>query len=258
MNPMTIVSSFGNGIIHFAKKNDTKLMTVAVCGGVAATGILSGKAAIKAYKVLEEEEYTSEKPLTTGEKVKKTWKFFLPPFAAAVATMTVATLTESVNLSKQAALFEAYTIAKNARVEFSEAAKKVMGEKKVEKVREEIVKDKIAANPPTDENIIYTTHGDTLCREGWHGRYFKSDIAFIKDVFNKLNDRINSNPMNIVTMEDLFLELDLPPLPRDKYWEFSQDTGIMRPTFTSGLTETTGLPYFSFDFDEYNEPIFSR
>ena len=127
MNPVTIASNFGNGIINFAKKNDTKLMTVAVCGGVVATGVLSGKAAIKAYKVLEEEEYTSEKPLTFGEKAKKTWKFFLPPFAAAVATMTVATLTESVNLSKQAALFEAYTITKNARVEFSEAAKKGLG-----------------------------------------------------------------------------------------------------------------------------------
>lgn len=254
MNPITLVNNFGNGIIKFAEKHDTKIMTAAVCGGVIATGVLSGRAAIKAYKILEEEEYTAEKPLTFGEKFKKTWKIFLPPFASAVATMTVASLTESVNLSKQAALFEAYTIAKNARMEFSDKAKELLGEKKVEKIREELVKDKVAANPPDELNIIYTSHGDTLCREGWHGRYFKSDIAFIKEVFNKLNDRINSNPMNEVSMEDLFIELDLEPMARDKYYIFNQDTGIMRPTFTSGLDDKTGLPYFSIDFDEYHEP----
>ena len=253
---LKLFSNVGKSVINFATRNDTKLMTAAVCGGIVATGVLSARAGIKAYKILEEEEYTAKKPLKFTEKAKKTWTVWIPPFAAAAATIAVASITESVNLSKQATLFEAWTIAKNAKSEFVDKTKEVVGEKKVEKIKEELIKDKVAANPPSEPNIIYTSHGDTLCREGWHGRYFKSDIAFIKEVFNKLNDRINSNPMNYVTMEDLFLELDLEPMARDKYWMFSQDTGIMKPTFTSGLDETTGLPYFSIDFDEYNEPEF--
>ena len=259
VNPMTLASNAGRGIIHFAKRNDTKIMTVAVCGGVIATGVLSGKAGIEAYKILEEAEYTAPKPLTIKEKAKKTWKVFIPPFAAAVATITIAGFTEHINLSKQAALFEAYTIAKNARTEFVEKSKEIFGEKKVEEVKDAIVNDKVKTDPPNELNVIYTTKGDTLCKESWHGRYFKSDIPYIKECINKLDGHINAHPMNDASMADIFHEWGLPCPDRDKNWLFNQDTGpiIEHIHYRSGLDDVTGLPFFYIDFDD-SEPMFSH
>lgn len=259
INPMTLASNVGKGAINFAKRNDTKLMTLAVCGGVVATGVLSGKASIEAYKVLEEAEYTSPEPLTPKQKAQKTWKIFIPPFAAAVATITIAGFTEHINLSKQAALFEAYTLAKNARTEFVEKSKEIFGEKKVEEVKDAIVSDKVKADPPNELNVIYTTHGDTLCKEGWHGRYFKSDIPFLKEGINKLDGHINAHPMNEASIADIFREWGLPYPERDENWRFNQDTGpiIEHIHYRSGLDDVTGLPFFYIDFDDA-EPMFSH
>lgn len=254
MNLMLLTRKLGTQVIHVVNRHDTTIMTGLVIAGVIGTGYLSGKATIKAYKVLEEAEYTSKEPLTKKEKLKKVWKIYIPPFAVAAATVTIAIGAQKLNLDRQTNLFQAVCLAENARKEFEAKTENVIGKNKTEKIREEILSDKINVNPPTDENIFLTSHGDTLCFDVFSGRYFKHDIEKIKAAINTCNNRINN--FERITMNELYRELDIPTLERigDDYEYSNEYTGLMEPKFTSILT-ANDIPCFVLDF--YNPPALS-
>lgn len=251
MNLVSMVSKFGSGIVDFASKNSTSIMTVGAVVGVGATAYLSGKASIKAYKAIEELEYTSEKAPTNKDKFKRVWKFYIPPFASAVATVTLLLGAQSINMQRQAALFNAYYMADTARKEFEKSAEKVVGKGKVNKIHEDVMKEKVSKNPPTEENTIYTKHGDILCFDEMSGRFFKSDIEYIRSVYNKLNNRINCGEH--ISPNDIYYELDLPPIELGDSMEWSSRyTGLIELRLQSGKT-VNEIPYLSIGY--YNPPV---
>lgn len=247
-----VFTELGAKALEFANKNASTLMTAGVVAGVVGTAYLAHEAGRKSQKMLEELEYTSKEAPTKKEKLQRVWKVYVPPFASAVATITLALGAQSVNLRRQATLIEAYLMANSAKEEFVKKTEEVVGKNKIQKIHEEIVKDKVAQNPPTEENIIFTSHGDTLCFDVYTGRYFKSDVEFIRKVINDLNNRINLGER--IVLNDLYFDLELPQIRLGDAFMWSMDTtGLIDLRPESGLHDTTGKPYYALDF--YNKPV---
>ena len=108
MKTLELIGRFGEKVIKGIRDHDTVLMTAGVIVGVAGTAYLTHKATIKAYGVIEEAEYTSAMPLTRKEKAKLVWKIYIPPFAAAVATISLAVGNQIVNTQLQVANLERF------------------------------------------------------------------------------------------------------------------------------------------------------
>ena len=247
-----IFTDLGAKALSFANKNASTLMTVGVVAGIVGTAYLSHEAGKKSQRILEELEYTSEKPPTRKEKFQKVWKVYLPPFASAVATITLAVGAHSVNMRRQATLIEAYLMANSARKELVEKTEEVVGKNKMQKIHEEIVKDKVTANPPTEENVIFTSHGDVLCFDVWSGRYFKSDPEYIRKTINDANERMVSNER--IYYNDLYYEWGIPPIKVGSNLRWSmEETGLIDLRAESGLHDITGRPYYAIDW--YTPPV---
>lgn len=118
--------------------------------------------------------------------------------------------SNSVSLRRQAALASAYSIGREALMDYETKAADIFGKNKVEKIKNEIAKDKVLSEPPTDKSIIDTGRGQTIFRDVVTGGDFKSDIEYIKSVFNNLNSQLNA--YDYVTLNDLRWELGLPQI----------------------------------------------
>lgn len=194
--------------LNFIKRNDTYILTGMTVAGVVCTAVLSGKAAVKAYKVIEEEEYSKGLPLSNKEKFQKTWKIFIPPFASAVATATLSIGAQALNKRTEAVLLKSYLAEAAMRKTFEEKTKEVVGEKKVEKIRNDIDKDRVQTNPPDEKNIIPTKHGHSLFMDAWTHQYFYTDAAFLKTEAAKFINAIRKDQYK--SLNDFYYMIDLP------------------------------------------------
>ena len=90
------------------------------------------------------------------------------------------------------------------------------GEKHLEKIKDDIAKDKVLASPFNNDAIINTGHGNMLMYDIIGKRFFLSDIEYIRqrrDVFNddmaeqKMQGKIAARSLN-----QWYEEIGLPPL----------------------------------------------
>jgi len=248
MKTLELISNFGDGIIKGIQRHDTLLMTVGIIGGVAGTAYLTNKAAMKACVIIEEAEYSSDHKLNRFEKARLVWKIYVPPFAMAVATISLAVGNQIVNMKRYNAAIEAYLLAKSAQEEFETKAEEIVGKNKVEKIKEKVIEGRLEDDSPTDENTELTQYGDTLCYDFVHKRWFKSDIPTLKERFNLLVESFNNG--NTKSYYDIFYDIyGITPSTdaEEKVWVPGY-TNAPKPTYRSMLTKE-GLPCFVIDWD---------
>ena len=185
-----------------ANKNSPTILSAAAVAGVAATAILTGKAAIKAYRALGDAEASKylvapetvpPEPFTKKEIVQITWKCFIPPASTGLATLACIIGANQIGLRRQAAMFGAYTLADTAFREYKDEVLEQLGVTKERKIQDEVAKKQIDANPVTSNEVIILAGGDQLCFESSTGRYFKSDIETIRQAENNINRSIVTN-----------------------------------------------------------------
>ena len=158
-------------------------------------------------------EYTSDSPPTGKEKLKAVLPTYIPTMALGAMTFACIIGSNSVSLRRQAALASAYSIGREALMDYETKAADIFGKNKAEKIKNEIAKDKILSNKST--NVIETGVGETYFEDVvFGGDRFKSDIEYIKKVFNDLNNRLNN--WNYVTVDDLRWELGLKKVKAGK------------------------------------------
>lgn len=141
----------------------------------------------KNEKALEErmqkgDDSTPIEPLNWKEKgfifVKHYWKAILFMLISMAAT------GGSVYCSnkKIKALAVLAAAAESNLIDFEDAAKKVLGEKKFEQIKNQVLEDDLKKNPPSDEIIHNTGRGNTLMYEPWFRTYFRSDIENVRSM----------------------------------------------------------------------------
>ena len=255
MKTLELIGRFGEKVIKGIRDHDTVLMTAGVIVGVAGTAYLTHKATIKAYGVIEEAEYTSAMPLTYKEKAKLVWKIYIPPFAAAVATISLAVGNQIVNMRKYNSAIEAYLLAKTAKEEFVEKTEAVVGKKKIEQVREEITQDHADMEPPTEDNVTLTTYGETLCYDDWYGKWFKHDIQKLKEGFNDIGSRFNDGEN--ISYFDIFYDVygyktGIPKAASKEGW-CPGYSSMPKPKFIA-IKAVGDVPAIAVVWEESNEP----
>lgn len=168
------------------KKHAPTILTATAVIGTAITASLSFRAGLKASHVLHEAQLKSKTPLTKKEKLKDTWKLIVPPAIVGGATAACIIGSHSLQLRKTAAIASMYTIAETTLKEYKEKVIETIGERKEQKIVDQITQEHIDANPVSKNIITHTGKGDTLCYESVTGRYFKSDIETIRKMQNDM------------------------------------------------------------------------
>lgn len=196
------------------KKHSPGILTGVGITGLFITPILAVKATPKALKLIEEEKRRKQVDrLTPIDTIKATWKCYIPTAASVVSSAACIIGANTVHARRTAALATAYGVSESALREYKEKVLETLGEKKEEAIRNEIDKDRLAKNPVSRNEVIVTQKGNTLCYDHWSKRYFYSDIQTIRKIQNDLNEKLLNDIGGNITLNDLYYELGLEPLP---------------------------------------------
>ena len=227
-----IIKNLGGTI----SKNSPHILTGLGCAGVLTTAVLTGKASIKAYEILEQERnrrYASE-PIRTKEVFELTWREFIPPVIVGTSSIACIIGANSINVKRNAALAALYSLSETAFREYKTKVVEEIGRTKETKIRDSVVGDKIAANPPSDRTIIMTGDGEVLCYDALSDRYFKSSIEKIRQKINELNRDLLSEMW--LSLNDLYYAIGLPTTKLGDQMGFDIEKGLIEIDYSSHLS----------------------
>lgn len=172
--------------------NSPAILTAVAVVGVVTTALLVAKAAPKAHCDLLHLASESTEKIELIDKVIHTYKHYIP--AAAVGTATIACIigANTINTKRSAALASAYGLTELAFKEYRDKVVEHIGEKKEEKVHDEVMKDVVNRNPLSSNQIILTGAGRSLFLDNFSLRYFETDMETVRRAVNDVNDQIFS------------------------------------------------------------------
>lgn len=173
-----------------------------------ASTVLAVKATPAAAKKLEKkkEELNVEK-LPIKETVQTVWKDYLPAALSSVGGVCFITASVSTSNKRYMALGTSYGLLKDFAYTYREKVIETIGEKKDEKIRNEIQQEKMDRDKIDESKIIINGNGTTLFKDSLTGQYFRMDInKFKQKALELANDELNEN---YVGVPDWLLELGL-------------------------------------------------
>lgn len=196
-----------------AKHSPVILVALGITGMVT-TVIMASKATPKAREILDnlhEEQAELEEENTKLMAVVKDVKAVAPVYVPSVimGSITIACIIGSYSISarRTAALATAYGISERTLKEYQQKVIETIGDKKEEKLREEIQRDRVINDPPSNHEVIVPGSGDMLCYDSVFGRYFTSNIEKLRRIENTLNRRLLREMY--VSVNDFYDEIDL-------------------------------------------------
>lgn len=203
-------------------------------GGFISAAVMAGKASVKANQIIDDTEYYENKDLSLSEKVKATWKCYIPT-AIVVAGSTYAILmgTNILNKKNASLMASAGALAETLNL-YSDKVKEVVGEEKADEIRKEVTKERVArkaAGPKSYSN----NDDDVLCFDNISGTYFISNMAKLKDIEHELNKRMLNE--NYVLLNEYYEEIGLDSCYIGSVMGWHIDRGFIDLDFDSMVTK---------------------
>lgn len=238
------------------KDNSPTILTTAGVVGTVTTAYLSGRASIRASKIIrqsrEAEEWQTQqevvfksKPDKIKHDVKLVWRLYVPTVIS--GTLTVSSIVASNKLSskRSAAIAAAYTITEQAFSDYRDMVVEQLGPRKESNIRDAVAENRVKNNPPTESQVIISEPGNVLCYEVYTGRYFHSNMEKLRRAMNQINYEINSE--RYVTLSTLYDLLDLKHTASSDRFGWDSDR-LLDFQFSPVLSEQ-GIPCIAFDYN---------
>ena len=216
-----------NNIVTKATEKSPEILVGMGLAGMLTSTVLAVKATPKALDILAQED----EDLTNLEKVKKTWKCYIPAtigYCTSAACIIAATSTHN---KRNAMLAGAYKLSESALLEYRNKVVEVVGEEKEKEIRDSIAKDRVEDRPV----ITCLGKDDYLCYDMLSGRYSKSDIDKIQKAVNDMNYKLLND--NILSLNEFYYELGMKgtDIGYEQGWDISK--GMIEVSFSSIISE---------------------
>lgn len=216
-----------NNVINKVSEKSPEILVGIGLAGMLTSTVLAVKATPKALDILAQED----EELTNIEKVKKTWKCYIPAtigYCTSAACIIAATSTHN---KRNAVLAGAYKLSESALLEYRNKVVEVVGEEKEKEIRDSIAQDRVEHQPV----VTCLGKGDYLCYDMLSGRYFKSDIDKIQKVVNEMNYKLLND--NILSLNEFYYELGMKAtdIGYEQGWDISK--GMIEVSFSSTISE---------------------
>lgn len=242
------------GIIDSAKKTITahspEILTGLGIAGMLTTTILAVGATPKALRLIEEKknELECKDKLPPIETFKATWKCYIPAAVTAVASTACLIGASSVSLRRNAALTAAYKLSETALTEYRDKVVETVGEKKERLIRDKVDKERIESSPVNENDVIQTGVGKSLCYDYYSGRYFQSDIEFLRRAINNINKGMIHDPFGYASLNDLYSEIGIPGTALGEIMGWNVSRGLIKEDFGSQIA-SDGRPCIVMAFE---------
>lgn len=251
------------GIIPFANKHGSTILTIIGSTGVVVTTLLGIKATPKALEIIKEEENNNQ--LTLKDKVKLTWKEYIPTIISGVGTVSCIFGANILNKRTQASLTSSYILLKkyfddyrheNKNIDInniSEGLQNNKCENLDEYINKKVISKKIKKHPPKvksmgeDDILLYcpllSTSGTT--EKG----YVRTKKSIALNLENRINNEINKEGYININKIYSWLGVKDKDLP---VWGW-QYGWVKTETNRNIMDDVITIKYIQSDFDENGE-----
>jgi hypothetical protein len=235
-----------------ARSHSPALLTVFGVTGTITTAYLTGRAAFQASDDLriENNMRTVDAPeLTLKDKTTLTWRLYVPAMLSGTATVTCIVGANRIGNRRAAALMTAFSLSDRAFHEYRDKVVETIGKGKEQKVRDDVLQDRVNEKPPSKE-VIITGPGTQLCYEAHTGRYFNSDMETLRKAVNNVNSKLLRHDSS--SMADFYdhVGLDYPSSSWHIGWTTPKQLAL---EFSSVITDD-GRTCLAFDYN-YADPL---
>lgn len=245
-----------NSVKSFTNKNGSKIcLGLGIVGGITAA-IMAVRVTPKATDIIKEEESLKKIELDdetyelhTAEKVKLTWKLYLPSVGLGVTSVALLLYASKIDSAKLATVSSAYSLSEKAFKEYKKAVKETVGEKKEKEVNDKLSENQLAENPLSRSKVLITGNGETLCFDPLSGRYFKSDIEKIKKAENELNLVLRNEDYSSLNSFYDMLNIEPIKLGSNLGWNINSD-GYIDVKLSAQISDEHGIPCIVINYSE--------
>ena len=181
--------------------------------------------------------------LSTKDIVKASWKYYIPTVLSLGTGAFCVIASTKEGLKRTAAMAAAYQLSESAFNEYRNATKQVVGDKKEDEIQNRIMRDRMELMTDEDGhvvNIYDTRDGTQLCFDYWSGRYFYSDVDYIRSQINRVNENMLRESMafdGFASLNDVYTAIGLPRTgaAEDLVWRL-KDEGLIELKSSTYMT----------------------
>lgn len=223
-----------NAIGGFVKEHSPEILIgIGITGTVTAI-VSAARSTKKAVMIVTEEERARQvEELPSKEKFKLVWRCYLPAAMIEMAAIACILGASSINNRRNMALATAYNLSETAFREYEHKVIETLGEKKDQKIKDEVAKERVEKNPVKSTEVIVTEKGNTLCLDVTSGRYFRSDADKLRKIENEINRRLRDE-INI-PLNDFYYEIGLEETSTGRDLGWNIDHGYLSIYFSTQI-----------------------
>lgn len=248
-------------------KHSPEILTGMAVGGLVATVVLAVRATPRALKLLDTERWHQafidvvgdipreewQEGVGTREQehmvedammdivlhpktiIQIAWKPYLPAMIMGGATIACIIGAHTVSSRRMAALASVYSLTEMALTEYKDKVVETIGEKKEEKIRDEIAADRIKANPISEEQMKALPGEGQLCYDTLSSQYFYSSVEKIRQTINDFNERLLKE--DYLGLNEMYYMLGLQEMPLASDLGWRVDNGLVDIKFSAQLAD---------------------
>ncbi len=213
----------------FISKHSPEILTGLGLASMMTSTVLAVKATPKAVKLIQEKENQNGQKLDTKTIIKTVWKEYIPALSFSIGGITCIICGCHIGTKRTTALATAYAISERTLMTYKDKVVETIGEKKEKKISQ----DEIDKNPPIESKVIITQKGNTLIKEEYSGRYFRSDLDAIRKASNELNRKMLHN--NYISLNEWYTAIGLEIIKEGHRLGWNIDKGLIELDFDTCL-----------------------
>ena len=229
----------------YIRKDKQFLLSFAAVVGVGLTMVTAIKDTTKACKLIDES-------MSTKEKIKKTWKCYIPSGMVAASTMLCIIYSDYTSMNQKITLLNALMAAQNNYKNLREGVDALDSE-----TRESILKKTVRQNVPKDIYIERT--GEKIFYEEYTCKFFTSTIDSVLKAEYLFNKQLSI--VGQATLNDFYGFLGISKTEAGEYLGWSVYDGYYGASTTSPwvdfehskMEDDDGCEYYYLNYS--NQPI---
>lgn len=175
-------------------------------------------------------------------KIKRNWKYLIAPVLSIVLGSFLIIFSTKTSIERLSTMTALYQMSESKFEDYVQSTREVVGEKKVDEIDQNFVQKKM--DLCENQKPYDTGDGSTLCYDYESGRYFYSDIDYIRRKINELNEDMNKQASREVegwiSLNDFYHAIGLSPVPigENLGWRSNKE-GLISLKGTSKLLDDT-------------------
>jgi hypothetical protein len=265
---MSTLAAFARRTAKLAVDKSPVILTSVGVVGAITTAYLAGKASFQAADIIRLKEADDEargmpRLKDRNEQMKQrlelVWRLYIPTVTVGTATVVCIIGANRIGARRAAGLAAAVTLGEKALERYKDKVVETVGERKEQKIRDEIIQDRVNESYSDDMEIYGAPEGE-LCVEEWSLHYFRSTTEKINAAVNEFNWAMTHGGEEYGSVADFYSLLDIPTGAHAEQVGWYIQQGLLAVNIGATTVQTAhGLkPCLTMEFKKEPVPNYNR